>query len=294
MHASTVNWAQTFIHGLFMIIAAAMVLPMLLVVIASFSDETSVIRNGYSFIPEAFSMVGYQTVFTYPKQLLKAYGVTIFVTVAGTLAGMLMTAMIAYTISRKDYKYRRITTLYVFFTMLFSGGLVPFYILITKYLHMKDTIWVLIVPYLLNPFYIMIMKGFLEKIPAELIESAKMDGSGELRIFFSIVMPLAVPALATVGLFISFHYWNDWWLGLLFINKENLVPLQLLLYRTMNSIEFFAANAQYISGTVDLSKFPGLTARMALAVLGAGPMLVVFPFFQKYFVKGLTVGSLKE
>ncbi|GIP34087.1 carbohydrate ABC transporter permease [Paenibacillus sp. J2TS4] len=294
MSTDNPKWAQGIIHLFFIIITLCMVVPLLLVVSISFSDEEALIRGGYKLFPEQFSLTAYQTVFKYPAQLLMSYGVTIFVTVVGTAAGLLLTAMIGYTISRRDYRYRRITTFYVFFTMLFSGGLVPFYIMMTKYLHLKDTIWVLIIPYLLNPFYVMIMKGFMDKMPLEVIESAKIDGANEWKIFFSIILPLATPALATVGLFIGFTYWNDWWLGLLFIDNEQLVPLQLLLYRTMNSIEFFATNAQYISGNIDLSQFPSLSTRMALAILGAGPMLFVFPFCQKYFVKGMTVGSLKE
>ncbi|MFD0870880.1 Inner membrane ABC transporter permease protein ycjP [Chlamydia abortus] len=294
MSTDNPKWAQGIIHLFFIIITLCMVVPLLLVVSISFSDEEALIRGGYKLFPEQFSLTAYQTVFKYPAQLLMSYGVTIFVTVVGTAAGLLLTAMIGYTISRRDYRYRRITTFYVFFTMLFSGGLVPFYIMMTKYLQLKDTIWVLIIPYLLNPFYVMIMKGFMDKMPLEVIESAKIDGANEWKIFFRIILPLATPALATVGLFIGFTYWNDWWLGLLFIDDEKLVPLQLLLYRTMNSIEFFATNAQYISGNIDLSQFPSLSTRMALALLGAGPMLFVFPFCQKYFVKGMTVGSLKE
>lgn len=294
MSTDNPKWAQGIIHLFFIIITLCMVVPLLLVVSISFSDEEALIRGGYKLFPEQFSLTAYQTVFKYPAQLLMSYGVTIFVTVVGTGVGLLLTAMIGYTISRRDYRYRRITTFYVFFTMLFSGGLVPFYIMMTKYLQLKDTIWVLIIPYLLNPFYVMIMKGFMDKMPLEVIESAKIDGANEWKIFFRIILPLATPALATVGLFIGFTYWNDWWLGLLFIDDEKLVPLQLLLYRTMNSIEFFATNAQYISGNIDLSQFPSLSTRMALALLGAGPMLFVFPFCQKYFVKGMTVGSLKE
>ncbi|MEK0316749.1 carbohydrate ABC transporter permease [Cohnella sp. 56] len=286
--------ARLLSHAVLAAVAAIMICPLLLVVSISLSQEDSVVKHGYRFIPERFSLDGYAAVFKHPGVLLHAYAMTIIVTVLGTLAGLLLTAMIAYVISRREYPYRKATTLFVVFTMLFNGGLVPFYILIVKYLHMKDTLWVLIIPYLINPFYVMIMKGFLDRMPAEVIESAKIDGAGEYRAFFTIVLPLSTPALATVGLFISFIYWNDWWLGLLFIDRNKLVPLQLLLYRTMNSIEFYAANSQHLSGSVDVTKFPSLTTRMALAVLGAGPMLFIFPFFQRYFVRGLTVGSLKE
>ncbi|MCR8630324.1 carbohydrate ABC transporter permease [Paenibacillus radicis (ex Xue et al. 2023)] len=271
-----------------------MLLPLILIISVSFTNELTLSTEGYRFIPSQFSLAAYKTLFEAPGILLNAYGVTILVTVLGTACGLLLTSMLAYTISRPDYRYRRITTLFVFFTMLFNGGLVPFYILITQYLHLKDTLGALILPYLISPFLVMVMKGFLEKIPLEIIESAKMDGASEFRIFFTLILPLSTPALATVGLFISFTYWNDWWLGLLFIDAEKLVPLQLLLYRVMNSIEFLRSNTEFMSTmTIDMSQFPNLSARMAMAILGAGPMLFIFPFFQKYFVRGLTVGSLK-
>ncbi|WP_246218325.1 carbohydrate ABC transporter permease [Litoribacterium kuwaitense] len=185
------------------------------------------------------------------------------------------------------------TTFYIFFTMLFSGGIVPLYILVTQFLHLGDTIWALILPYLVNPFFVLIMKGFMDQVPFEIVESAKIDGAGEWRIFFKLIIPLTTPALATVGLFTSFLYWNDWWLGLLFIDDQDLVPLQLLLYRIMNTIEFLSNNMHSANVSIDMSQFPSLSARMAMAVLVAGPMLFVFPFFQRFFVKGLTVGSIK-
>lgn len=282
------------INSFFILVSAAMVLPFLLVVAISVTDEQTLIRNGYSFIPERFSLEAYKYIFQSPGVLLKAYGITILITVVGTLCSLLITSMTAYTIARRDYRYNRITTFYVFFTMLFSGGLVPFYILITQYLHLKDTLWALILPGLLSPFNIMIMKGFLSKIPHEIIESAKMDGARELRIFFTMVLPLSTPALATLGLFISFAYWNEWFNALLFIDNQNLVPLQLLLIRILNTIEFLTSNSEFTQGQqISLTQFPSNAARMAMAVLAGGPMLFVFPFFQRYFVRGLTVGSLK-
>ncbi|WP_240420602.1 carbohydrate ABC transporter permease [Paenibacillus periandrae] len=286
--------AKITINLLFVLLTVVMVMPLLLVISISLSEEKNLLLNGYRLLPETFSFTAYQLILNSPAQLLKAYGVTIFVTVTGLVLSLLFTAMIAFSISRKDYKYARITTLYVFFTMLFSGGLVPFYILVTQYLHLKDSIWALIIPYLLSPFNVLILKGFLEKLPSEIFESAKMDGASEYRIFFRIVLPLSTPALATVGLFIAFAYWNDWWLGLLFIDNQNLVPLQLLLYRIMNTIEFMTNNIDMVNVQIDLTQFPSLSARMAMAVLAAGPMMFVFPFFQRYFVAGLTVGSVKS
>jgi putative aldouronate transport system permease protein len=177
--------------------------------------------------------------------------------------------------------------------MLFSPGIVPGYILVTQVLHLKDTIWAMILPYLLSPFHIMLLKGFLDKIPGEIVESAKMDGCSEFRIYYQIVLPLAKPALATVGLLVAFTYWNDWWLSLLYIDNPNLVPLQLLLYRIMSTIEFMSNQFVNSNILVDLSQFPSLSSRMAMAVLAAGPMMFIFPFFQRFFVGGLTVGSIK-
>lgn len=287
------NVPQVLINGMFTVVSLLMVLPLVLVVAISMTEEKSLLTNGYRFIPEQLDFTAYKLILQSPQMLLNAYGVTILVTVAGTVVSLLLTAMIGYVISRRDYRYNGVTTFYIFFTMLFSGGLVPSYILITQYLHMKDTMWALIIPYLLSPFNIMLMKGFLQKIPGEMIESCKVDGAGELRIFFRMILPLSLPALATLGLFISFMYWNDWWLGLLYIDNQRLVPLQLMLYRMMNTIDFLSSNLRRLNVTLDLSNFPSLSSRMAMAVLAAGPMMFVFPFFQRYFVQGLTVGSLK-
>lgn len=285
---------QVLIHFLFLVVSLAMILPLLLVVIISFSDEQSIIHHGYQFIPYRLSLAAYKYITDSSTILFKAYGVTIFITIVGTFSSLLITTMIAYVISRRDYRYNRSTTFYVFFTMLFNGGLVPFYMLITQYLHLKDTIWALILPAMLSPFYVMIMKGFLSKVPIEIIESAKLDGAREFRVFFTIVIPLSTPALATLGLFISFAYWNEWFNGLLFIDNQNLVPLQLLLIRILNSIDFLTTNPDFVQGmNIDLSQFPNNSMRMAMAVLSGGPMMFIFPFFQRYFVKGLTVGSLK-
>lgn len=286
--------SKMIIHLLFALLSLAVVLPFLLVIAVSFTDEASLTENGYRFLPESFSLEAYRYLLDAPDILLRSYGVTVTVTVIGALAGLLLTAMTAYVISRPDYRYNRATTFYVFFTMLFSGGLVPSYILITQYLHLKDSLLALILPVLLSPFNIMVMKGFMSKIPLEIVESAKIDGARELRIFFGIILPLSTPALATLGLLISFTYWNEWFNAMLYIDDPNKVPLQLLLVRTLSSIEFITSNSEFTQQLgIDLSSFPNNSARMAIAVLAGGPMLVIFPFFQRFFVKGLTVGSLK-
>ena len=286
--------SKMLIHLLFILLSLAIVLPFLLVVAVSLTDEASLTDKGYQFFPETFSLEAYRYLLDAPDILLRAYGVTITVTVIGALAGLLLTAMTAYVISSPDYRYNRVTTFYVFFTMLFSGGLVPSYILITQYLHLKDSLLALILPVLLSPFNIMVMKGFMSKIPLEIVESAKIDGARELRIFFRIILPLSTPALATLGLLISFTYWNEWFNAMLYIDDPDKVPLQLLLVRTLGSIEFITSNSEFSQQLgIDLSSFPNNSARMAIAVLAGGPMLIIFPFFQRFFVKGLTVGSLK-
>ncbi|RAP75688.1 carbohydrate ABC transporter permease [Paenibacillus montanisoli] len=288
------SFVEMWINLLFILVALSMVVPFLLVIAISLTSEEAILTKGYHLIPPAFSTDAYRYIFKSPMILIQAYWVTILTTVIGTIASLALTSMTAYVVSRKDYRYVKPTTFYIFFTMLFSGGLVPSYILITQYLHLKDTIWALILPGMLSPFYILIMKGFIGEIPKELIESSKVDGASEWRIYFQMILPLSKPALATLGLFISFNYWNSWFPALLYINSEKLVPIQLLLTRMMNTINFLTTSAQFMSGlSIDTSKFPNLSARMAMTVLAAGPMMFVFPFFQKYFVKGLTVGSLK-
>ncbi|KRE55846.1 carbohydrate ABC transporter permease [Paenibacillus sp. Soil750] len=290
-------WSQLIIHAVFILITIAMLVPFTLVIVISFSDEQSILHNGFRLIPEQFSAAAYHYFLKTPDTILRAYGVTIIVAVIGTCISLILTSTMGYVLSRKDYGLQRLTSFYVFFTMLFNGGLVPFYILITQLLHLKNSIWALIVPGLLSPFYVLIMKGFMAKIPTEIIESAKVEGAREWRIYTKLILPLSKPALATLGLFILFNYWNEWFNALLFINNEQLVPLQLLLVRTMNTLDFITSRPEFatamVSLNVDMGDFPKTSAKFAVAVLSAGPMLLVFPFFQRFFVKGLTIGAIK-
>ncbi|WP_214630124.1 carbohydrate ABC transporter permease [Paenibacillus agaridevorans] len=281
--------------NLFLTILCLMIaLPFILVVVISLTSENSLVQNGYQFIPKEWSLEAYRITFAQPDPLIRGYLVTIMITVIGTVISLLLTAMTAYPISRRDFRYNRPITFYIFFTMLFNGGLIPFYILMTQYLHLKNSLMALIIPALLSPFNIMIMKGFLDKIGKEIIESAKVDGARETRIFFTIILPLSTPALATLGLFISFGYWNEWYNALLFIDNDRFVPLQLLLVRILTQIEFLANSPlAQVADKLAFANFPTMSVRMAMAILAGGPMLVIFPFFQKYFVKGITVGSLK-
>ncbi|MGO4697366.1 carbohydrate ABC transporter permease [Paenibacillus sp. 2TAB26] len=288
------NLMNGFINIFLTILCLMIALPFVLVIIISLTSENSLVQNGYQFFPKEWSMEAYRIVFQKPDPLLKGYLVTILITIVGTVLSLLLTAMTAYPISRMDFRYNRPITFYIFFTMLFNGGLIPFYIMMTQYLHLKNSLLALILPTLLSPFNIMIMKGFLDKIGKEIIESAKVDGAKEFRIFFRIILPLSTPALATLGLFISFGYWNEWFYALLFIDNDKYIPLQLLLVRILSQIEFLANSPlAQVADKLAYANFPTLSVRMAMAILAGGPMLIIFPFFQKYFVKGITVGSLK-
>lgn len=278
---------------LFILLALFCVVPILYILSASLSDEIQITKEGYSLLPRGFSLEAYKYILESPKPIINAYGVTILVTLGGTAVSLLVTTMLAYVIARKDFKVGRVFAFMIFFSMLFNGGLVPTYIMLTKYYHLKDTIWALIFPYIIMPWHVFLMKGFLADIPTSLIEAAKIDGAGEVKTFFKIIVPISKPALATVGLFIAFTYWNDWYQSMLYIDSPDINSLQFYLYRIMNNIQYLSTSMQAGNISIDIASLPSETARMALCILAAGPMLVVFPFFQKYFVKGLTVGAVK-
>lgn len=284
--------SQILINTIFIILAMCCVVPLIYVLSAAFTDEISLAKVGYQLLPSKFSLEAFKYVFKNPTQILNSYLVTIFVTVFGTGVSMLCTSMLAYTMSRRDFRWSRVISFIVFFTLLFNGGMVASYITNTQVYHLKDTIFAMILPYIIIPWHVFLMKGFFADTSMALIEAAKIDGASESYIFFKIVAPISKPAFATVGLFTAFTYWNDWWLSMLYINDTKLTSLQYYLYRIMNNIEFLRSSmAAGIS--VDMSQIPSETARMALCVVAIGPMLIAFPFFQKYFVKGITVGSVK-
>ena len=282
------NMGQLLVHLVLLLIGLACLIPMVLVVSISLSDELAMIREGYSLWPVGFTTHAYEYILREPGQILRAYGVTAAVTTIGTLGGLLLCSLLAYPLSRKDYQLRGPLSFYVFFTLLFSGGMVPFYILITRYLGLKDNMLALILPYMVTAWYVLILRTSFAQLPVELLDAARMDGAGEWRIFFQMVLPLSKPVLATVGLFFILRYWNDWFLALLFANDPNLYPLQYLLYVLMANINFMASNPQ----TTGLA-IPAQSARMAMAVLAFGPALFTFLLLQKYFVRGITIGGLK-
>lgn len=278
--------ADKILTLLFILLALFCVVPILYILSASLSDEIQLTKEGYSLLPRGFSLEAYKYILESPKPIINAYGVTILVTLGGTAVSLLVTTMLAYVIARKDFKIGRVFAFMIFFSMLFNGGLVPTYIMLTKYYHLKDTIWALIFPYIIMPWHVFLMKGFLADIPTSLIEAAKIDGAGEVKTFFKIIVPISKPALATVGLFIAFTYWNDWYQSMLYIDSPDINSLQFYLYRIMNNIQYLSTSMQAGNISIDIASLPSETARMALCILAAGPMLVVFPFFQKYFVKG--------
>ncbi len=261
---------------LFILLALFCVVPILYILSASLSDEIQLTKEGYSLLPRGFSLEAYKYILESPKPIINAYGVTILVTLGGTAVSLLVTTMLAYVIARKDFKVGRVFAFMIFFSMLFNGGLVPTYIMLTKYYHLKDTIWALIFPYIIMPWHVFLMKGFLADIPTSLIEAAKIDGAGEVKTFFKIIVPISKPALATVGLFIAFTYWNDWYQSMLYIDSPDINSLQFYLYRIMNNIQYLSTSMQAGNISIDIASLPSETARMALCILAAGPMLVVF------------------
>lgn len=289
--------SHTFIHLIFLSFCILIIIPFILVFAISFTKEADIYTYGYQLIPKNIDITAYKFVLRAPQIIFNAYKISIIITVVGTIIGLLVTAMIGYCISRKDYKYRRFLTFFIIFTMLFNGGLVSYFIIMTKYLHLNNNLLAIILPGLVSAYYVIIMRGFMSDIPLEIIESVKIDGAREFTIFFRVIIPLSKPALATIGLFIAFNYWNEWFNSMLFIESSNLVPLQLLLVRMLNTIEAITSNPlvlkQMIAMGFKLSDFPSLSVRMATAILVIGPMLIVFPFFQRYFVKGMMLGAVK-
>ncbi len=278
--------------------AISCVIPFIFVVIISLTNEQSLAANGYSFWPEKFSFAAYQYIFAgdMSKKIFQSFGVTVFITVVGTLVNASMTSLYAYAISRSNFPFRKFFTVFALITMLFTPGMVANYLVVTNLLNMQDTILALILPLALGPFNILVMRTFFKKtIPDSIIESARIDGASEMKIFMSIVLPLAVPGIATISLFAALGYWNDWFNALLYIQKDELVPLQYLLMRIMNNLEYLSKNAgasaQLQGG---LAALPSESARMAITVIATLPIALTYPFFQKYFVGGLTIGGVKE
>jgi putative aldouronate transport system permease protein len=288
----TFAWASAVILGVFALVSFA---PFLLIAISSISSTQSLVNKGYSFFPSSFSVDSYIYMLAQGKIILRSYGVSLFVTTVGTLTSLVITPMLAYPLSRKDFKFRGLFTFLVFFSLLFNGGVVPSYIMWTRLFSLKNTIWALIIPtYLMYGFNVLLVKNYFEKnVPRDLIEAAQIDGANELTIFSQIMVPLSTPVIATVGMFTGLAYWNDWINGLYYISDPALYGVQQLLIRILNNIAFLRSSAAAtMVGNIVIS-LPGDSIRMALAIIGILPILIVFPLLQKYFIRGIVIGAVK-
>lgn len=286
-----------YILGFFLLIYTLFCgLPVLLVFISAFTDEKAIMTNGFSYFPEKWSLTGIESVLKYGKQLLTSYGITIFITVAGTALGLLIMSMFAYSISRKEFKLAKFLSIYLLIPMLFNGGQLAGYIIFTSYYNLKDSLWLLILPLCVSTMNVIILRTYIaNSIPGELMEAAKIDGAGEYRTFFQITLPLLKPSLAAVGFMMATAYWNDWQNALLYITTDSKKPLQLLLVNIQKSIEFLLNNSNVPAAARAAmgGNIPQYSSTMATVLVVIGPIMIVYPFFQKYFVKGLTVGSVK-
>ena len=282
------------LHIIFSIMALCCILPIVLVIIVSFSSQQSIFLRGYTFFPAEFSTEAYRYFFKLGDQIIRSYGITLFVSLFGTLFSLAVMSPFAYVLSRPDYPYRKYFTVALLIIMMFNGGIVPSYIINTRYLHLGNSIGALIFPMALNPFYIIILRTFFKTMPFEIIEAARIDGTPEPVIFTKIMLPLSKPALATIGMFTVIDYWNEWFLGMLYITDIKKYPIQTLLQSMQNSLRALSEASLNALEYQDLLKSaPADNGRMALTVLVIIPILLAYPFFQRFFVKGLTIGSIK-
>lgn len=278
-----------------LLISVVTILPFVLMIVASFTEEKDLILNGYRFIITDVSFDAYVYLINQINIITRAYGVSILVTVVGTVVSLLITTMLAYPMSRRDFKYKRLLSFIVFFTMLFNGGIVPSYMLWSRVFSITDTYWALILPNLLMPaFHVLLVRNYYQtSIPHDLIESGQIDGASEYRIFFKIMFPLSIPVVATIGLFTALAYWNDWINALYYISNPKYFGIQNLLIRLMNNIQFLRSSegsALLGAGAVEL---PSTAIRMAMGVVGLLPILILFPFTQRYLIKGVVIGAVK-
>ncbi|NIK77874.1 putative aldouronate transport system permease protein [Paenibacillus castaneae] len=291
--SKTVN---LFFNLIFIVLALICVIPVIVVLSISLSSENSIRETGYHLLPVAMSGEAYAYVVKQGTMILRALGVSALVTVVGTVLGVLLTASMGYVLSRPTYKLRGFLTWVVFIPMIFNGGLVSSYFINTNLLGLKDSVWALILPLCVSSFNVIICKTFFKStIPDGLIESAEIDGASQLRIFFSIILPISLPVIATIGLFLCFSYWNDWFQSMLYIDNQNLYSLQALLNSLMSNVDALAKNAASmgVSYAVLVATMPKESARMAVAIIIVLPVAFAYPFFQKYFISGLTIGAVK-
>ncbi|MDR2534459.1 MAG: carbohydrate ABC transporter permease [Treponema sp.] len=265
--------------------------PFLVMISSSFMTEQEIVVEGYKLFPNTRSVSAYQYLLGNPKKIIDAYKITIFNTAFGTFFALFFMSMAGYVLNRKDFKYRNVFSFFIYFTTLFSGGLIPSYILMVKYLHLKDSVFSMILPGVMSAWSVFLMRNFMKSIPDSLYESATIDGAGDFYIYWRIFLPLAVPALATIGLFSALGYWNEWYNAMLYIQTPSKYPLQYFLQKMVNQVNIQTLIAQGV--VIDTSDLPTQSVKMAVAVLATGPIILLYPFVQRYFVSGLTVGAVK-
>lgn len=283
---------KAMIYAVLLIYAVLCFMPMLLVLMVSFTDEDAILRNGYSLFPQKFSLYAYEMIFNGGTSILNSYMVSIFVTIAGVFLAVTITTMAAYTLANKSVKYRNLIALYFFITMIFTAGIVPWY-LVSKSLHLTDNLLALIVPSLMfSPFNMFLVRNFMNGLPDSLRESATIDGASDFTIAFRIYLPLCKPVVATIALFYGLDYWNDWWNAIMLVDNKDLYPLQYLLFQLKSQISMLNEMAQIAGGDMDVT-LPAESVKMATAIITIGPIIFLYPYLQKYFVKGLVIGSVK-
>ncbi len=273
------------------LVALICLVPFWLIVIGSLSNESDILKYGYSLWPKNWSFAAYEMVFNIPERIIQAYKVSITITFVGTFISLFFSSMAAFVLMRKDFTYRNKIAMFLYFPSIFSGGMLPSYLLIVKYLGLKDNIWALILPGMISAWNIFLLRNFMSDIPDSIAESAKIDGANDFQIFTKFYLPLSKAGLATIGLFTALGYWNSWSGAMLYINKQKLYPLQYLLYSMLSNVQGLKELAS--AAGIALPDLPGETYKMAMAVVTTGPILLLYPFVQRYFVKGITVGSVK-
>ncbi len=286
------NIGQVILHIAFLIITILYICPLLLVISASLSTESSLRDVGFSIVPKELTLEAYKIVFRNPEQILDSYVTTVTFSLLTTVLAIFVMGVTAYPLSRSNFKLKNLVTFFFFFTMLFSGGLVPSYIVNTRYLHLNNTLWIYVLPSIVSAYSLIVIKTNYKNIPTELIEAAKIDGAGEWFICFRIIMPLSKATLASIGFLALVAKWNDWFTASIYITQPQLYSLQYLLQRILREAEFIKQMAA-LNQLVGEEVLPSETVRYAMAVIAAGPMLIAFPFFQKYFIKGMTIGAVK-
>ena len=290
------KYFQILANFVLILFTVFVITPFILLIMSSITEENTLIRNGYAFFPEKFSLEAYAYIFKNAEKIMRAYGITILVTVVGTCVNVMLSTMIAYPLSIERLPGRRIITFYLFFTMLFSGGLVPTYLMYTNYFHIKNTLWALLIPnFLLSAMNVLLIRTYIStSIPSALFEAAKVDGAGEFVVFFKLVIPLSKPIIVTMGTFAGLGYWNDWTNGLYYLTESKYYSIQNLLNKMITDIQVLSSNSTMASqASSEMAKLPTVGVRMAIAVVAMLPIFVVFPFLQKYFQKGIALGAVK-